>query len=395
MVEIAEPEDLKGWPILDQESLKNISQNLDFESETVFYSSGDDPKQIPYSEKDLQGLFEDIAEALRELGFSQDDRFLALGLGKGDHQSGTGLKRAAEELGAERVVDSIEEAYENDLRKQSPTAAASLPKAMLKLGKDLQEKYGQEIDEALPEMENIATAGDRLSEDRRKQIKEMWDAEVAGFYVATEPGVIGVETGKQFYEPVSDELIIEVLEEDAEIDPETGKVPEDKIHELGEVNEELRGSLIVSAPGREELSFIRYNLGDKVTAKNGKIKYECRADEVINMSGHHLYPSDIQNALENLSIENWYGVIQETEFDTVLNLHILGDEKALEDISDHVLEQNEVINDWFDYGGIKIASYSAKDKEELAKQLETYELDSNPLDGIKTKKIFADKSYQG
>lgn len=395
MTAIEDRNDLKGWPILDQESLTQISQNLDFESDTVFYSSGDEPKQIPYSKADLQTLSENIAESLKQLGFSEEDRLMALGLDKGNHQSGTGLQKASEELGAETVVESIEEAYEKDLRELDPTAAVSLPRAMLKLGKDLEAEYGEELTESLPNVEKIATAGDKLFEKRRNQIEELWDADVGGFYVATEPGIIGVESEPEFYEPISDETYIEILEEGAEVDPGTGKVSEDKIHSLEDVEDEMRGSLIVSVPGREELPIIRYRLGDKITAKNGKIRYECREDEVINMSGHHIYPSDIEEGMSEIPNEDWYGVVSETEFETVLNIHVLGSEIDSEVIRESILEENEVISDWYDFGGVRIQPYAAEDWEELQDQFKDYDLEVNPLDGMKTRKIVSDESYTG
>lgn len=395
MVTIDRKDDLKGWPILNQESLTQISTKKDFESETVFYSSGDDPKQIPYSETDLNTLFDEIAAALKEQGISEEDRFMALGLGKGNHQSGKGLKEASEKLGAEVVIDSIEEAYEKDIRELNPTAAASLPKAMLKLGKDLQEQFDEKLTDALPKIENIATAGDKLSEKRRHRIENMWEADVRGFYVATEPGVIGVETENEFYEPISDETYIEILEESAKVNPETGKAPEDKIHSLEDIEDKIRGSLIVSVPGREELPIIRYSLGDKVTAKDGQIKYECREDEVINVSGHHIYPSDIEEGMDDIPNEDWYCVVSETDFETALNIHVLEEEIDEEKIRESILEKNKVIDDWYDFGGVSIEAYGAEEAEDLKNQFENYNLEINPLEGMKTRKIVFDETYTG
>ncbi len=369
----------------------------------VFYSSGDQPKMIPYSGRDQQQIAEAMGKTFRLAGLDEDDVVLNLGAPpETNHQSGWGITRGSEAVGAVVINDSIADFMDDDVRDRwdEVTTVMSLPRMLPALGERVEASYG-DLDDVFPNVERAITAGDAFPQRLREQVKEQWGFDEAyNFYAAAEmSAVAGEDAEGSDMVQTNDELYIELLDPEADVDPAVNRAPEDAITAIYDIDEPVTGVGLFSAPDRELLPFIRYRAGDVLTAKPGadgpRLTFEGREDRVINLSGAMVYPREIEDAVYSYDeTADWRAVVTEEDAYPVLHMYVEG--AAEDDIVPYLAEENSSIDAWYDAGGIKIQLHDYTAQDELAQYLDEYELDADLLgEDMKSTRIGFDTSYTG
>lgn len=388
-ISAADYDQLTGRPIQSPDELETTTREKAAagaydDAAKVFYSSSEQGKAIPYSADDLDVLQQDIANALETMGLHDEDYVIAAGAPpETDHQSGWGLNHGAQAVGATVVMTSRNDDPAQAVEYgEDVTAAMSLPRGLQSLGREIEDAYG-DLADVFPHMRLGITGGDRLTQPVRDALTEQWGFDaVRSMYVATEPGAMAAEDGNGDFVPTTDSVYMEVLEDDADID-DTGHVPEDAIHPVHGIDEAVTGPLLVSVPDRDIEPLYRLRLGDVVTAYPGedgpRLRFEGREDDVINLSGHHLYPAHIEDAVRAHSdTAAWRAVVSATPAETVLDVYLIGDDTDF-DVVDAIAAENPVIDTWYDGGGMEIRQHAVPDLDALDELLDEqgYELDTD------------------
>lgn len=393
---------VENEPLLTQNGIKQLADELEYDEDeaVVFYSSGDEPKRIPFSLKDQERFAQALAETFHTIGMAEDDIVLNLGApAESHHQSGWGIAHGSKALGATPINRDVTDFTSEDVRERwdDITVAVSLPRMMHSIGEQVQEQYG-DLQDLFPNAELAVTSGDTLPQRLRDTLADQWGFdEVRNFYAATEMGAVAAEDGQDDMVLTNNNLYIELLDPDADIDSETNKVSEDAITSIYDVNEPTTGAALFSAPDRTLLPYIRYRAGDVLTAypadDGPRIRFEGREDRVINLSGAMVYPREIENAIGAYGAEDGSAVLSVEDDYAVLNMYLEG--SADEDIVPYLAEENETIDTWYDSGAIKIRQQGYTSEEELAEHLDQYDLDVDLLDAeLKQPSVTFDKSYQ-
>lgn len=389
-------------PLLTQPELQERTADISYDDEDVivFYSSGDEPKRIPYSKKDQERFIDAIGTTFEVIGLDADDVVMNLGAPiETHHQSGWGMKHGAETVGATVINDSITDFASDAARDrwEDVTVIASLPRMIHSLGKQIADDYG-DLKQLFPSVNTAIASGDSFPQRLRDTVKDQWGMDTArSFYAATEMGVVAGEDREDGMVLTNDNLYIELLDPEADMDEETCRVPEDAITPVYDVDEPVTGTALFSAPDRELLPFIRYRAGDMLTAtptgKGPRLTFEGREDRVINLSGAMVYPREIENAVQSYRDgAEWTAIVSEEDDYPVLHLYISGETE--EDIVPYLAAENNSIRTWYESGGIKIRQDGYTSESELEAYLDGYDLDVNLLeDERKSKRIGFDTAY--
>ncbi len=393
---------VKHEPIMTQTDIQDkTGETMYSDDVTVFYSSGDRPKMIPYSTQDQEQIAQVMATTFRLAGLDEDDVVLNLGAPPAsNHQSGWGITHGSRTAGATVINESIEDFMEPSVRDRwdEVTTVMSLPRMLPSLGDRVESMYG-DLEDLFPNVERAITAGDAFPQRLRDRVKEQWGFDEAyNFYAAAEMSAVAGEDreGSDMVQ-TNDGLYIEILDPDAEIDPDTGRAPEDAITAIYDIDGSVSGTGLFSAPDRELLPFIRYRAGDVITAypaEDGpRIRFEGREDRVINLSGAMVYPREIEDAVHSYdATADWRAVVTEEDEYPVLHIYVEGE--AEDDIVPYLAEENTSVHAWYDAGGIKIRQHGYTSQDELAEFLDQYDLDVDLLgDDMKTTRIGFDASY--
>ncbi|WEL19319.1 GH3 family domain-containing protein [Candidatus Nanohalococcus occultus] len=392
----------EGWPVLTQELFAKVSNNREY-SEDVreFYSSGGS-KRVVLSPEDQRLVLEGYAETLREAGLRPDDVAINWGAPKEkDHMSQWVYEKGTEIIGAETVNESNAEDFEDYRdRWEEVTALLSLPRMLKSSGEQIQEEFG-DLKETFPNLEHSITAGDIMPEELRDWIETNYGIKSRNFYAGTEIGGAAAEIEDGVYKPTNPNLILELLDEDAEMDSETGEVSEQDVYRLEELSpgETVTGPLLATMPLREQQPLIRYRIGDvwevTGTEEAPEMKFKGREDDVIMFSGANVYPEEINNAIG----DDYKLVVSENDGFVKLNFFTPGNWRS-EEIVDQLAEQNKVFGDWYQSGSMPIEAKSYSSRDELEEMLEEYEIprdsDGRPEiieEGAKTNRIAFEDSY--
>lgn len=403
---------VENEPILRQTALQEQTAETDYGDDVlVFYSSGENPKMVPYSRRDQERAAEAMARTFRLSGMDEDDVVLNLGApAETNHQSGWGITYGSEAIGATVINESVQDFDADAVRDrwEDVTVVMSLPRMLHALGEKIEAQYG-DLDEQFPNAEIAITSGDIFPDSLRDRVNEQWGFDTPyNFYAGAEmSAVAGEERARGDMIQTSDELYLELLDPDAAVDEDTGRAPEDAITPVYDVDEPTTGPVLISAPERELLPFIRYRVGDVLTAvpadDEPRLIFEGREDRVINLSGCMVYPREIDDAVYSYTdqgdeaaddtLRDWRAVATVEDDYPVLNMHISGE--ADEDFAPYLAEENGSVHAWYDSGAIKIRQQGYESADELAAQLDEYDLDVDLLaDDQKATRVGFDASYR-
>lgn len=392
-------------PILTQEDIKERAEDAEYgddEDVVVFYSSGEDPKRIPFSPRDQERAAEAMGDMFRTAGLTEDDVVLNLGApADSHHQSGWGLKHGSEAIGATVINTSVDDFDTPAVREQwdDVTAVISLPRMLHSIGNGIQESTGEDLQDLFPNMRIALAGGDFFPQSLRDRIQAQWGVDTTReLYAATEMGAVAAEDEADDGTMVqtNDHLYIELLDPDADVD-DTGHAPDDAITDIYDTDEPVTGAALFSAPDRELLPYTRYRAGDVLTAYPGddgpRIRFEGREDRVINLSGAMVYPQEIEDAVQEYNASaDWRAVVSVEDDYPVLDVYISGD--ADEAFVPYLAAENETIDTWYDSGAIKIRHHGYESEDELAAALADYDLDVDLTADRKVRRVGFDASYR-
>lgn len=358
----------------------------DIEDGMLFETSGStgSPKQVPCRNTDH--VVESMAEAFSLAGL-EDDVILSLGAPL-PHISAWGFRQAIDRLGGRSANDHFRD-YQTvieDGAASEVTAVITAPSVGQAIGNQIEREYGP-VSEVFPNLERIIGGADLVTEARRETLRDIWDVElVRETYATTEFNALAAtvdDTRTQV--PLLHRFILEIIPDD----------DSDDIVDIREVTEKRRGSVLVSAPGREAVDFTRYRIGDKIavhpTDDIPRITVLGRADDSINLSGILVYPAQIHEAVGETFGRgtDWVARVSEREYPAV-DFHIIGGERVTpERFREHLFERNKAVEQaYHEVGVIECLDVHYADSRE--------EIPGVSSDGgMKTQHVVFDDSYQG
>lgn len=379
----------------------------------VFKTSGDPPKIVPFYDEAADRFIDNVATALQlpEDGVTGDDGVLSLAAPEEEeHQSGPGFTNASQRIGAD-VLNSSFKDYDRAMdRREDVNVVLSLPLLLYSVGEEIVERY-DEFDspaDAFPNARVAITGGDRLTPSIRDLLKEDWGFDaVYSMYAATEYGPVAIEDGNGDMVVIEDDArYLELLDEDADVDPVSGRIDEDMLTPVtADALDDAETGVLVGTEWREGVPLPRYKAGDVVTAytdANGEVRmvFEGRDDYTINVSGAPLYEDEIDGVLEDLhgTMDYWLTVASKPAVYPALDVfvpeeaaHTTDDDELL----DALLEQNQSVRTAYDADAIDyVRQHTYESKAELQEMLADFDLTEDPLaNPVKPKRIAFTESY--
>ena len=373
---------VEGENLTSQEELGRESRNREYgEDALVFYSSGGG-KKIGLSPADQELLIEGFEETFREAGVIESDVPANWGAPDPEHMSQWSFREGTQFM-QDNVDDSVADPLERGYNPEweDVTVLLSMPRPLKSVGEKLQEEYGN-LEELFPNARMSLTSGDTMPESLRTWIEQNYGIRAKNFYAGTEIGMAGVEVENGVYKPTNPNLILEILDEDAEVGEE-GQIDEEDIYRLEEldVGQRVSGPIAVSAPLREELPFTRYRVGDVWTAwrsdEGVRMSFEGREDNVILYSGANLYPEEIDDAVRDIADVDWKLVPAEEDDYVNLNFYLPGGYIPEEELEASLAENNKTYGSWriTDAMELNVSIFDPENWRALEEELEEkYEL---------------------
>lgn len=271
--QIESVEDLENVPTIDGDDILANQppasdsfrlENPNAQTRRILNTSGTtgNPKEFKKSYDEMENWDNDIEHWLNEYGLGEGDKFVNYFPFVGLNASGIGIESGIEEAGGTSIpitnTPYPPEVEANKLRVYNPEEEDT-NYAMLGLASHIDSK-GKKFEKAgfNPEefgLDVIMLAGEPVSESRKENISETFDAEVYEFLGSTEAGAFA-------YECLHDSKRLHVLDHRTNVeilDPETEEF----------VDEREEGSLTITNllhPGEESsMPLINYDLGDFTT----------------------------------------------------------------------------------------------------------------------------------
>jgi len=306
-------EDLSKLPVVDHKALigANAYEVLACPKEKImytFFSGGTTgkPKMMFFTKRDWEAWTWYKARCNMIRGITGDD-VVQIMLPFGTWVAGFSELDACIRLGATVIPTgmwrrglpyAVEMMY-----KMGVTVLATTPSLALMVG----EAISREYDNPPPSLRIVATAGEDVPDGLRKRLHELFDAEVASLYAASE-AVIGAECEvHDGYHYLADDLIVEVLGKDDE------PLGEDEV-----------GEIAITKLYGEATPIIRYKLGDVVKISTEKcscgleyprVWFIGRTSSFVVTSGVNVFFYQINEALKSLSfpVYKYQVVLREEE----------------------------------------------------------------------------------
>lgn len=188
-----------------------------------------------------------------------------------------------------RTVISPHTRVINLLAKLHATIICCMPLELIMLAETAR-LLGYDPKKDFPHLRALCTAGEVLSDERKKQIEEIWDVPIYNFYGTTENGNIAYTCKCGQLHIDEDDFYVEA------VNPVTGENVKD-----GE-----KGILTVSNITLEACPLIRYYTGDVVSLdstqcacgrKEKVLKHYGRRENVITIGGKNVPIVDVQDAI--------------------------------------------------------------------------------------------------
>jgi len=310
-------DDLHKWPVIDKkEMMEDVEKNPPYGSYCtideklwkergwmLFSSSGSSgvPRVFRYSHVDRDLWEWANARAMYSFGIrSSDTVFLASGYGP--HVFAWGVQYALQRMKVSCIPGGgmSTEMRANIINRFNPTVLCCTPSYALHLGRTMEE-MGMVPSKSAIRM--IFVGGEPAAGiiNTRNRLKTLWGAEVREFYGCTEvsPHCGGYSCS---HSEVSDDIVATHLMEDHQIwelvDPET----------LTSVEEGEKGITVCTSLNSESSPQLRFNIGDYTTFSYDKCgcgrthvramgSFAGRADDLINLRGIKMYPTQLEQAI--------------------------------------------------------------------------------------------------
>ena len=332
--DIRSVEDLVKWPVIDK---KEMIEDVEKHSPYGTYSTMDDdlwnergwmlfsssgtsgvPRVFRYSHVDRDLWEWANARAIYSFGVRPTDTvFLASGYGP--HVFAWGVQYALQRM---KVASIPGGGMTTDMRvnivdRFKPTVLCCTTSYALHLGRAMQEK-GLSPSESSIRMLFVGGEPGTGIINTRNRLKNLWNAEIREFYGCTEvsPHSGGYSCS---HAEVSDKLIATHLMEDHQIwelvDPDSLEV----------VEEGEQGITVCTNLNSESSPQLRFNLGDYTTYSTKKCacgrthlraigSFAGRADDLINLRGIKMYPTQLEQAIRAVpGIGDEYEILIETD----------------------------------------------------------------------------------
>ena len=348
----------RGKNITSQEDLTRTSSNKNYGKDvTVFYSSSGG-KQIGYSSDDIELLKEGFRMAFRELGVSEGHKVVNWGAPEGTPHMSRWCIENATDFTKGTVNSSVADDFEDYMEaSREANVLISSPRTFKSKGRRIREEYG-DLDEVFQAIEMCIGSGDIVTEGNKNWVNQNYGVPLKGAYFGTEPGAVAVEEQPGVYRQVNPNLILEILEEGAEVD-EGGEVSEEDVHFLEDLDEgeSVTGPMLFSAPLREVVPLERYRNGDVWTAWGAdkeygfEMRFEGREDNVILYSGANVNPRELHNAV---GMDGGKAVVSEEDDYVQLNFYLPNEYIEEEKLLDNIAEQNKTVRDWKEEGAMRL-----------------------------------------
>lgn len=330
--------DFRGEILLPDDLEEATDLNLEDQG-LIFSSSGSsgEPKKIPYTEKELKDQRSHEASVYRFAGMKEDDYLLNLGAPLSSI-SAWAARSAAIGIGASVLNRSFSD-YQKVIEWRNNDKASVLlatPLVAYSIGNEIRQEYG-EPSEVFPEMRLGIFFGDHLPENIREELRSMWEFEkMVSLYGSVETGAIAIQDGEYGnLVPKIDRFILEIVPEGS-----------DQPLNITQLEEEKRGSLLLTDPDREKIDLNRYRIGDMVRVNPGEIpeiEVLGREDDCINLGGAPLYENQIHKSITDVygsNFKDWKVKVVQPGIKPSLEIIIAGN--GLEN------RQNEVISKMFE-----------------------------------------------
>lgn len=359
-------DDLPKWPVVNKaEMMADVQENPPFGTYTavdddiwrsrgwmVFSSSGSTgvPRPFRYTQIDREYWSWANARAMHSFGIRPHDSLL-IASGYGPHCFAWGVQYALARMQVGMIpgggMNSDARAMVVDRFK--PTVLACTPSYALHLGRVMQEKG---MDPAASSIRMLLVGGEPAAGigNTRERLEDLWGARLVEFYGCTEvsPHCGGYSC------PASDQgdgAVTTHLMEDIQIweltDPDSGdRVPEGD-----------RGLTVCTSLNSEASPQLRFLVGDYTTYTTDKCNcgrthvraigaFSGRADDLINLRGIKMYPTEIEQAIRAVpGVGDEYEIVLTTNSDGLDVMTAWVEHKSesvAQDVADEVRTRCEV-----------------------------------------------------
>ncbi len=332
--DIASVEDLVKWPVVDKsEMMEDATANPPYGTYStmdeelwrkrgwmMFSSSGSTgvPRVFRYSQIDREYWSWANARALHSMGMRPTDSMFICS-GYGPHVFAWGVQYALQRMNIAMIpgggMDS--QARAGIIDRFKPTVLTCTPSYALHLGRVMQEKG---IDPAASSIRLILVGGEPASgiPNTRKRIEELWDARLVEFYGCTEasPHCGGYSCKSSDEDPA---LVTTHLMEDIQV---WELVDPDNMQPVG-IGE--RGLTVCTNLNSESSPQLRFLVGDYTIFNQDACScgrthvravgaFSGRADDLINLRGIKMYPTQIEEAVRAVDgVGDEYEVVISTD----------------------------------------------------------------------------------
>ena len=319
--DIASLDDLPKWPVVDKsEMMEDVLENAPFGTYStmdddlwrrrgwmMFSSSGSTgaPRVFRYSQFDRELWSWANARAIHSFGIRPSDSMFICS-GYGPHVFAWGVQYALARMNVAMIpgggMDTAMRTMIVDRFK--PTVITATPSYVLHLGRAMQEKG---LDPAKSSVKTLLVGGESASgiPNTRERLEDLWAARLVEFYGCTEvsPHCGGYscpasETGAKG----SDNPVTTHLMEDIQI----WELVDDDSKER--VAEGERGLTVCTSLNSESSAQLRFLVGDYTTYDTGVCEcgrthvravgaFAGRADDLINLRGIKMYPTQLEQAI--------------------------------------------------------------------------------------------------
>lgn len=386
-----------GEDILNPEELERKTRNLTFEEALTFESSGTsgEPKRIPYAIENLEEQKKHEKKAFLIGGMTEEDVVMTLGAPL-NSISGWASRSGSRKVGAEVLNRSF-----NDYKKviksrenRDVTCIFATPLVAKAIGNEIEEEF-ENPENVFPNMSKGFMFGDLLPENLKQDLKEQWGFDqLRSLYGTVEADVIAIEdkTGKLV--PLIDRLVIEILPY------ENGEKQQQPV-DIREIEDEVKGSILISDPERDKIDITRYEIGDIIRVYPEDpiphIEVLGREDNTINLGGAPLYENELHKAIVDTygsQVTDWKVLVSRENSKPALDLFVVGEiqeekEKLLENLFRRAPPVEEAYSD-VGSGIINHIDIQVKHgEEEIRSEISSEDIEND----VKSNRIIFDKSF--
>ena len=391
-LEISDKED-----ILTPKELEEKTRDAVFEDALTFESSGTsgEPKRIPYATENLEKQKIHEKKAFQIGGMTEEDVVMTLGAPL-NSISGWASRSGSRKLGAEVLNRSFND-YRNVIKSRENkdvTAIFATPLVAKAIGEEIEEEF-ENPENIFPGMSKGFMFGDLLPENLKQDLKNQWGFnQLRSLYGTVEADVIAIEDETGKLAPMIDRLVIEILPY------ENGEKKQEPV-DIREIEDETKGSILISDPEREKIELTRYEIGDIIRVYPGdpvpRIEVLGREDNTINLGGAPLYENELHKALVDTygsRVTDWKALVSRENSKPALDLFVIGQiQEEKENFLENLFERAPPVKEAYSDVGSGIIDHIdihvRHDEEEIRSEISSEKIEND----VKSDRIIFGKSF--